>query len=121
MKNTLFALPVLAAIAMAPTAASAETDSERKIYEAVQNQQWDVAEKLLREGLQLNPGDPKQLLNLAYILQNSDRKAEAADIYARVLTLDSNPIVTMDSDAKVRAKGLARERMASIYLSQRQN
>lgn len=114
MRTLMFALPVIGLMFAAPAFAD-DPASEAQVYDAVQDRQWGVAERLLREGLQKDPNDSMQLLNLAFVLQSSGRKTEAADLYARVLTLDSNPIVTLDSDTRLSAKILAKRRMASIY------
>jgi Flp pilus assembly protein TadD len=114
MRALLLTLPVLGLMAVTPALAVDAADAEAQVYQAVQNRQWDVAEKLLREGLQQSPTDAKQLLNLAYVLQSNGRKSEAADLYARVLTLESNSLVTLDSDTRLSAKILAKRRMAAL-------
>ena len=110
MKSLLLCSALFACLTVAPAMAS-----DDDVYSAVQNKEWRKAEGLLREGLKQSPNDTKQLLNLAYVLQSAGRKGEAAEIYGQVLASDSNPIMTMDSDEKLKAKILAKRRMASIY------
>ena len=110
MKSFLLCSALVACLASAAAAAS-----ETQVYDAVQNKDWSKAESLLRDGLKQIPNDAQQLLNQAYVLQSTGRKGEAAEVYGKVLAMDSNPIVTMDSDDKLKAKILAKRRMASIY------
>ncbi len=112
MKNLALCSALVACFAAAPVMAGAS--SEAQVYAAVQNKEWTKAEGLLREGLKQTPNDAQQLLNLAYVLQSAGRKGEASEIYGKVLAMDSNPIVTMDSDEKLKAKILAKRRMTAM-------
>lgn len=87
-------------------------------YDAMVNGQWGQAETLLRQALAQNPNDPSRLLNLAFVLQNQGKQAEAAGIYQQVLKLNQNPLVAVDDPYVLshpeRAKQVARKGIASI-------
>jgi len=59
------------------------------------DKKWSRAERVLREGLKQDPNDASRLLNLALVLQNTGREAEAAGIYQQVPSLGSNPKVAV--------------------------
>lgn len=86
-------------------------------YDAIQQGQWQRAEDQLRAELKVTPNEPKRMLNLAYVLQQTGRSKEAAEMYQQVLRLNANPLVAVgpDADTKgVRAKELARKSMTAM-------
>lgn len=86
-------------------------------YDAIQQGQWQKAEDQLRAELKANPNEPMRLLNLAYVLQQTGRSKEAAEMYQQVLRLNANPLVAVgpDTDIKgVRSKDIARKSMAAL-------
>ncbi len=99
------------------TLAQATTPSDAFAYQAIQKGRWEEAERALRSGLTQNPNDPMRLLNLAYVLQSTGRRDEAASVYEKVLQLDRDPLVAVGPDSKVRparAKIVARKGMAAL-------
>ncbi len=86
-------------------------------YDAIQQGQWQKAEDQLRAELKATPNEPMRMLNLAYVLQQTGRSKEAAEMYQQVLRLNANPLVAVgpDTDIKgVRSKELARKSMAAL-------
>lgn len=108
-----FVLTCAVALALGAPAFAADT-----AYQAMVDGKWSQAETLLRQGLAQNPNDTSRMLNLAFVLQNSGKQAEAAAIYQKVLQLDSNPLVAVDDPYVLsrpeRAKQVARKGMAAI-------
>lgn len=108
-----FVLTCAVALTLGVPAFAADT-----AYQAMVDGKWSQAETLLRQGLAQNPNDTSRMLNLAFVLQNSGKQAEAAAIYQKVLQLDSNPLVAVDDPYVLsrpeRAKQVARKGMASI-------
>jgi Flp pilus assembly protein TadD len=97
--------------------ASAQADSGAVAYDAIQKGKWVEAEAQLRAGLKENPNDPMRLLNLAYVLQNTGRTAEANTLYQQVLKLERDPLVAIGLDSNVRparAKIIAKKGLASL-------
>ena len=96
---------------------AAQAADDKVAFGAIQSKNWTEAEAQLRAGLQAEPNDPMKLLNLAYVLQNTGRKAEANDVYQQVLTLNRDPLVAIGPDDNVksaRAKIVAKKGMASL-------
>ena len=117
MKKILAAGAVLAGLMIGPAFAATSSDANGA-YEAIAKGKWSEAETMLRQALAQNPNDAARLLNLAFVLQNTGRQTEAAGVYQKVLQLDQNPLVAVDDpytlSKPARAKGLARQGMASI-------
>lgn len=90
-------------------------------YGAIESGNWASAEKQLRTELSTTPDDPMRLVNLAYVLQQQGRGAEAAELYRKVLAMNSNPKVAVGPDERnvkaVRVKSLANKGIASIEQS----
>jgi tetratricopeptide (TPR) repeat protein len=117
MKSILMTCVVAAGLMGSPAFASSSSETSTLAYEAIQKGQWTEAETILRQGLAENPDDPMRLLNLAYVLQNTGRATEAANVYEQVLQLDRDPLVAVGPEKKVRparAKILAKKGMAAI-------
>lgn len=121
MQKTIRALGLAALICGLPMAASAEApknDAGDLAYAAIETGNWAKAEEQLRSELTANPEDPMRLVNLAYVLQRQGREGEAADLYRKVLSLNSNPVVAVGSDERnlkgVRVKSIANKGIASI-------
>lgn len=119
MDRILFSALIVIGVTLSPAFAASTAGSSVQVYEAVQKRQWDEAEKLLRQSLRENPNDPTGLLNLAYVLQNTGRDAEAVSVYEKVLQQDSNPAVAIGQSDQLRAKVLAKKRLGSIYSAKR--
>ena len=119
MNRFVFSALIVAGFALSPALAASTPDSSAQVYEAVKSGQWAEAEKVLRQSLSQNPNDTAGMLNLAYVLQNTGRGAEAMSIYEKVLQQDSNPAVAIGESDKLRAKVLAKKRIGSIYSAQR--
>ncbi len=119
MKRIVLSALIAAGFALSPALAASTPEAGTRVYDAVQKGQWGEAEKLLRQSLSQNPNDTVGMLNLAYVLQNSGRGAEAVSIYEKVLQQDNNPAVAIGESDKMRAKVLAKKRIGSIYSAQR--
>lgn len=117
MKKFVLSCALAAALSVPAFAA------EGVAYDAMVNGQWSQAEALLRQQLAQNPNDPTRLLNLAFVLQNSGKQAEAAKVYQQVLQLNQNPLVAVDDPYLLshpeRAKQVARKGMAALEKAQR--
>ncbi len=117
MKKFL-AVCALATLSLSTVAMSAADTTAGTASEAIMKRQWPEAESLLRQGLAQNPNDASRLLNLAFVLQNTDRSAEAAKVYQQILQLQQNPVVAVADPYTLgqpaRAKRLAKQGMASL-------
>ena len=88
---------------------------------AIQAGQWTQAESQLRQELVANPNDPMRLVNLAFVLQRLGRDAEAKEVYRSVLALNTNPLVAVGNEEKVkgiRVKSVANKGIAQIENTQ---
>lgn len=118
MRNSLKVIGFAMALATLSTTSFADQKavSSDLGFSAIQSGDWSTAESQLRQELVANPSDPMRLVNLAFVLQQQGRDAEAAATYRQVLALSSNPVVAVGSDdnikrARVKAvatKGIAR-------------
>jgi uncharacterized lipoprotein YmbA len=77
----------VAAALMLPQAVQAEDDVA---YQAIQNHDWNTAERQLQEGLQKDPGNIFRQLNLAWVYAQTGRKAEAEALYKEILRRDQD-------------------------------
>ncbi len=123
MKNILMT-SVFAAGLMSVPAFASSTDASGPAYDAILKGQWAEAESMLRQGLAQNPQDASRLLNLAFVLQNTGRQAEATGVYEKVLQLNSNPVVAVADPYTIavhptRAKHIARKGMATLESAKR--
>lgn len=113
MKNLLgLALVVplaLAACSHATTASDSDPtmEEQRVAYDAIRNQDWTQAEAQLKAARAEAPNDPYLMLNLAYVLQKTDRTEEAARIYRQVLDMKQNPYAAMPEGNPKRVKRVA--------------
>jgi len=121
MQKTIRALGLAALITGLPMAAYAEApkgDASDLAYSAIETGNWAKAETQLRAELAASPEDPMRLVNLAYVLQRQGRDGEAAELYRKVLSLNSNPVVAVGTDERnlkgVRVKSIANKGIASI-------
>lgn len=123
MKHILMTCAVAAGLFAVPVLASSASDSNGVAYKAIIKGQWVEAENLLRQGLKQDPNDASRLLNLAFVLQNTGRQAEATSLYEKVLQLTGNPVVAVDDPyvlpQPMRAKSLAKKGMASLENAKR--
>lgn len=110
---------VFAAAALMASPSFAASKADAPVYEAVQAGNWAQAETMLRDALKANASDPVAMLNLAYVLQNTGRAAEAVSLYEQVLQQDKNPAVAIGQDDRMRAKILAKKRIGSIATAKR--
>ena len=85
-------------------------------YTDVVGQDWPKAESKLASEVAEHPEDPFRLLNLAYVYTQTDRPADAAATYEKVLSLNENPMATLYSGEDVRTKKIARDALASLGL-----
>jgi tetratricopeptide (TPR) repeat protein len=122
MKNILMTCVVVAGFMSIPTAACA-SEANSVASDAIMAGNWTKAETLLRKGLAQNPQDATRLLNLAFVLQNTGRQAEATRVYEKVLQLSSNPVIAVADpytlSQPARAKRVAKKGMASIENAKR--
>ena len=89
---------------------------------AIFQKDWAKAEVQLRAELAVAPDEPMRLLNLAYVVQQQGRAAEAAELYKKVLAARSNPMLAVGPDGKVkgmRAKAVAGKGIELIQSAQR--
>jgi Flp pilus assembly protein TadD len=121
MQNMIRALGMAALIAGVPLAASAEPlkgQASDLAYSAIETGNWSKAETQLRSELAASPDDAMRLVNLAYVLQRQGRDGEAVELYRKVLSLNSNPVVAVGADERdlkgVRVKSIANKGIASI-------
>jgi tetratricopeptide (TPR) repeat protein len=114
-----FTLAAAFGIAMALSPAMAADDIG---YAAIAKKDWQSAEAQLRAELASTPDEPMRMLNLAYVLQQQGRSAEAADIYRKVLAAKSNPMLAVGPDGKIkgmRAKAVAGRGMELMQSAER--
>src|SRR5438045_9527452 len=70
-----------------PRIAAAEEDVA---FSALQSHDWATAEQQLLAGLEKNPNNVFNQLNLAWVYAQTGRKAEAATIYRNILKRDGD-------------------------------
>lgn len=118
MKKLLLSCAATLLLSAAPAVAGDVVESEGLALGAISGGDWSKAEAELRAGLQADPNDAMKLLNLAYVLKKTGRAEETANLYARVLVLNENPLVAVGSSSDAvrpeRAKLLAKKAMASL-------
>ncbi len=118
MKQILMTCVMAAGLMSVPALASSSPEASGVASKAILKGNWKEAEALLRQALAQNPNDATQLLNLAFVLQNTGRQTEAASVYQHVLQMDHNPVVAVNDPYRLpqpaRAKHLAKKGMASL-------
>lgn len=86
-------------------------------YAAIAAKDWKSAETQLRQELVSMPEDPLRLVNLAFVLQQQGRAAEATQVYQQVLAAKSNPKVavgTANESKPLRVKAVASRGIETI-------
>lgn len=97
-----------------PTPTDSQAPESPVAYEAIMSGDLAAAEKTLGSAPAEVPKDPFKLLNLAYVMHEQGREAEAIAVYKQILELDENPYAELASGKPSRVKAIARHALALI-------
>ncbi|WP_343518268.1 tetratricopeptide repeat protein [Sphingomonas sp.] len=117
MRVVLASIVLAAPLALMP-AAQAQVREDPYAKVAIQNGDYELAERKLLAEQKIFPAKPEVLLNLAAIYARTGRHAEARAIYNRVLELD--PVAMDVADGQVAASHLVANRGLRVLESSRQ-
>lgn len=109
---------VLAAPLMLVPAAQAQVREDPYAQVAIQNGDYELAERKLLAEQKIFPARPEVLLNLAAVYAKTGRHAEARAIYNRVMTLD--PVAMDVADGQVAPSHLVASRGLRVLDGARQ-
>lgn len=88
-----------------------------KGYNAMLNQEYDIAEAFFELALSVNPENPYALLNLGVVYQNTERFEEAKKMYQKVIDLNTSITAKKTTDKSYQGHTLseiARKNLRSL-------
>jgi tetratricopeptide (TPR) repeat protein len=88
-----------------------------KGYNAMLNQEYDIAEAFFELALSVNPENPYALLNLGVVYQNTERFEEAKKMYQKVIDLNTSIKAIKTTDKSYQGQTLseiARKNLRSL-------